>query len=237
MTALLRVDDLSVSYGAIPALRGISLQVGQGEIVTLIGANGAGKTTLLRSISSLLLKRAGRVHFMDRDITRATPREIVMAGLCHVPEGRGIFKELTVSENLSMGSYFRNDFKGIKADLERMHEMFPILRDRMDQAAGTLSGGEQQMLAIARSLMARPKLLLLDEPSLGLAPLLVLKIFEIIEEIHREGCSILIVEQNANLALTHSDRGYVLETGSIALHGPSNELLNHPDVQKAYLGG
>lgn len=237
MTALLRVQDLHVSYGGIPALKGVSLEVSQGEIVTLIGANGAGKTTLLKSISAVIPKRSGDVFLLEQNITLSNPQDIVRMGMSHVPEGRGIFKELTVKENLALGAYFRKDSRQIKQDLERMLSMFPRLQERLAQQAGTLSGGEQQMLAIARSLMARPQLLLLDEPSLGLAPLLVLKIFEIIAEIHQQGCSILIVEQNANLALQHSDRAYVLETGRVILQGKSEDLMSNPDVKKAYLGG
>jgi len=236
MNQILRISDLHVFYGAIHALKGISLEVNEGEVVTLIGANGAGKTTLLKAVSSVLSKQSGQVFFQGKDITASSAQDIVRAGLSHVPEGRGIFKDLTVKENLSLGAYFRRDTAEIKSDMDRMVGMFPRLEERLKQQAGTLSGGEQQMLAIARSLMARPKLLLLDEPSLGLAPLLVLKIFEIIDEIHRQGCSILIVEQNANLALQHSDRSYVLETGKVLLQGNSKDLMSNPNVQKAYLG-
>ena len=233
---LLSVRDLRVAYGGIQALRGVSLEVNEGEIVTLIGANGAGKTTLLRSISGLLRPKSGSIQYGDCDICREPAHRIVKRGLCHVPEGRIVFANLTVRENLQLGAYLRNDAGGIKADLESMYLLFPRLRERMSQSAGTLSGGEQQMLAIARALMGRPKVLLMDEPSLGLAPLLVQEIFRRIREINAAGTTILLVEQNAHMALSVAHRGYVLETGEIVLAGEARELALNEDVKKAYLG-
>ncbi len=237
MSIALNLDNLDVSYGAIQALRGVTVTVNQGEIVTLIGANGAGKSTLLRAASGMVRAKSGRVEFLGEDITRQSIASIVSRGLIHCPEGRRIFANMTVKENLELGAYLRNDNQGIADDYERALNYFPRLRERLAQSAGTLSGGEQQMLAIGRSLMSRPKLLMLDEPSLGLAPLLVQEIFRIIVTINAEsGTSILLVEQNANQALAVAHRAYVLETGTITLSGDAAELKSNPDVQKAYLG-
>ena len=234
---MLEVVDLKVGYGAIEALHGISLSVKHGEIVTLIGANGAGKSTSLRAISGLVRARSGSVHFEGRPITTMPAHEIVRLGLAHVPEGRMVFANLTVMENLRMGAYLQKDKAVIARELEYVFTVFPRLKEREKQVAGTLSGGEQQMLAIGRALLGKPKFLMLDEPSLGIAPLLVKSIFERIVEINREqGLAILLVEQNANLALDVSHYGYVLETGSILLDGPSAELKANPRVQEAYLG-
>ncbi len=233
---MLRVDGLAAGYGAIQALRSVSFEVPQGEIVTLLGANGAGKSTTLKTISGLLRARAGRVEFEARDITNRAPNDIVVGGIEHVPERREIFADLTVRENLLMGAYSRRDRAAVRGDLERMHVAFPVLRERAAQRAGTLSGGEQQMLAIARAMMARPRLLLLDEPSLGLAPLLVQRVFEIITRINAEGVTILLVEQNARMALAVSSYGYVLETGRVALAGTSADLLGDDRVRRSYLG-
>lgn len=235
--ALLEVRDLHVYYGQIHALKGVSLEVGAGEIVTLIGANGAGKTTTLRTISGLLRPRAGSVWFEGEELSRLPPHEIVRRGVVQVPEGRRIFGQLTVMENLEMGAFVRTDRNGIQEDLERVFSLFPRLKERVGQVAGTLSGGEQQMLAIARGLMARPRVLLMDEPSMGLAPVLVEQIFEAIREINRQGTTILLVEQNAFMALEIANRGYVMETGTIALSGRAHELRENPDVKRAYLGG
>jgi branched-chain amino acid transport system ATP-binding protein len=235
---MLEIKNLTVGYGAIPALHGISLSVKAGSIVTLIGANGAGKTTALKAISGLLKPKAGEIFYVDKNIAGLPPHQIVKLGLSHVPEGRMIFANLTVRENLLLGAYLQRDKKIIHAELERVFSLFPRLREREQQIAGTLSGGEQQMLAIGRALMGRPKLLLLDEPSLGLAPLLVKTIFEKIMEINRQqGLTILLVEQNANLALEVSHFGYVLETGKIVLSGDSAALRQNPQVKSAYLGG
>ncbi len=237
MSIALHLENLDVSYGAIQALRGVDVVVNQGEIVTLIGANGAGKSTLLRAASGMVRAKAGRVEFLGEDITKQSIAAIVSRGLIHCPEGRRIFANMTVKENLELGAYLRNDKQGIADDYERALNYFPRLRERLTQSAGTLSGGEQQMLAIGRSLMSRPKLLMLDEPSLGLAPLLVQEIFKIIVTINAEsGTSILLVEQNANQALAVAHRAYVLETGTITLSGNAAELKSNPDVQKAYLG-
>jgi branched-chain amino acid transport system ATP-binding protein len=234
--ALLDLRDLDVHYGAIHALRGISLRVGDGEIATLIGANGAGKTTTLRTISGLLRPTGGTIEYQGFAIAGMKPHKLVARGLSHAPEGRGIFSNLTVRENLLLGAFLRRDADGIARDLERGFALFPILREREAQMAGTLSGGEQQMLSIARALMARPKLLLLDEPSLGLAPQVTETIFRIIEEINRQGVTILLVEQNAHLALGIAHHGYVLETGQVVQQGTGLELLRSPEVRKAYLG-
>jgi len=233
---LLEVNDLNVFYGAIHALQGITFGVGDGEIVSLIGANGAGKSTTLNSLSGLLQSRSGSVHFRDADLSLATPEEIVARGIIQVPEGRKIFGTLTVMENLEMGAFTRNDKKEIEASLARVFKSFPRLKDRQKQLGGTLSGGEQQMLAIARGLMGKPGLLLLDEPSMGLSPILVEEIFAIVQEINRSGTSILLVEQNAQMALSVANRGYVLETGRVVLEGSGEELLQNPEVAKAYLG-
>ena len=233
---MLELEDLRAGYGNIEALHGISLSVGEGEIVTLIGANGAGKTTTLMTISGCVRARTGAIRFRGRDISGLPPHEIVALGLIQSPEGRKIFPRLTVAENLEMGAFTRHDPRGIATDQNRMFELFPILGERRRQPGGTLSGGEQQMLAIARALMARPKLLLLDEPSLGLAPLVVSRIFEVIRELNREGATILLVEQNAQMALKAAHRGYVLETGTIAMADAADKLLADPRIRSAYLG-
>lgn len=234
---MLNVNSLQVSYGAISAIKGISFNVPAGTIVTLIGANGAGKTTTLRTISGLVKAASGSISFEGRDVMNMPPHEIVKLGLCQSPEGRMIFPGLTVRENLAMGAYLRTDRKAIERDMEYGFTIFPRLKERMKQAGGTLSGGEQQMLAIARALMSKPKLLLLDEPSLGIAPLLVKLIFEKIVEINRDlGTTILLVEQNAHMALNVASYAYVLETGHVTLEGPAKELASNEEVQKAYLG-
>ncbi|HHT49199.1 MAG TPA: ABC transporter ATP-binding protein [Firmicutes bacterium] len=234
---MLKVENLDVYYGNIHALHEVSFEVKEGEIVTLIGANGAGKTTTLHAISGLIPIAAGSVRFLEQDLTAALPHQIVQLGLAHVPEGRRIFANLTVKENLEMGAFTRKDPKGIKDDYQMVFTRFPRLKERLKQVAGTLSGGEQQMLAIARTLMSRPKLVLMDEPSMGLAPLLVKEIFEIIKEINATGATILLVEQNAQLALSIANRAYVLETGRVVLQGDAKELANSEEVRKAYLGG
>lgn len=233
---MLTVSNLQVSYGAIRALHGISLRVEQGEIVTLIGCNGAGKTTTLRAISGLVRSCGGSVHYEGRDITRVKPHELVRMGIAHSPEGRGVFANLTVEENLDLGAFARSDHAASAQDKEKGLALFPRLRERYKQLSGTLSGGEQQMLAIARALMARPRLLLLDEPSLGLAPQVVTTIFQIIREINSTGTTVLLVEQNAHMALKVAHRAYVLETGEIAMEGPAQELAASDEVRKAYLG-
>lgn len=233
---LLSVNNLSVGYGAIQALRGISLHVNAGEIVTLIGGNGAGKSTTLRTISGLLQPKQGTVQFEGQAIQGTAPHLIVQKGLIHVPEGRGIFANLTVDENLQLGAFTRSDRDGIRRDRERALDFFPRVRERLRQQAGTLSGGEQQMLAIARALLAKPKLLMLDEPSLGLAPQIVQTIFQVIREINREGTTILLVEQNASMALQVAHRAYVIEVGEILMDGPAAELAASDEVRKAYLG-
>jgi len=232
---MLEVENLQVFYGEIHALKGISLQVGQGEIVALLGNNGAGKTTTLRTISALLRPRRGRVLLEGQPIHGLPPHEIVSRGVAHSPEGRKIFNRLTVTENLEMGAYLRSDGT-VAEDMDRVFALFPRLKERRTQVAGTLSGGEQQMLAIGRALMARPRILLLDEPSMGLAPILVEQIFQTVEDINRQGTTILLVEQNASMALSIAHRGYVLETGAIALTGSAAELQEHPEVKRAYLG-
>ena len=234
--ALLELQDLDVHYGAIHALRGVSFHVGQGEIVTLIGANGAGKTTTLRAVSGMLRPSGGQIRYDGTAIAGFKPHRLVARGLCHAPEGRGIFPNLTVTENLSLGAFLRRDAQGIAQDKEKGFNLFPILRERASQMAGTLSGGEQQMLAIARALMSRPRLLLLDEPSLGLAPTVVETIFSIIQEINKQGVTILLVEQNAHLALGIANQGYVLETGVVVQSGTGADLLKSPEIRKAYLG-
>ncbi|HEX8735710.1 MAG TPA: ABC transporter ATP-binding protein [Pyrinomonadaceae bacterium] len=233
---MLTLENVSVNYGAIEALTDISLHVNQGEVVTLIGANGAGKTTTLRTITGLLEPKEGRVVYEGKEINGMATHRLVPMGMVMSPEGRGVFANLSVRENLEMGAYIRKDKAGIAKDMERGFTMFPRLKEREQQKAGTLSGGEQQMLAMARALISRPRLLLLDEPSLGLAPLVVHTIFEAIEEIRSEGTTILLVEQNANAALHHSDRAYVLETGRIVMEGDSKTLANDPRVKEAYLG-
>jgi len=233
---MLKVDALSVHYGAIKALRGISFEVHPGEIITLIGSNGAGKTTTLHAISNIQKKSGGSVTFLDSDISETSPDDIVKKGLVHVPEGRRVFANLTVRENLEMGAYIRKDREGIKSDLERVFELFPRLKERIRQVAGTLSGGEQQMLAIGRGLMTSPKLLLLDEPSMGLAPILVDEIFSIIRTINASGTTVLLVEQNAFKALGIATRAYILETGCIVKSDSGKELLSDKTVREAYLG-
>jgi branched-chain amino acid transport system ATP-binding protein len=232
---MLRVDDLHVYYGKIHALKGVTLDVRRGEIVALLGNNGAGKTTTLKSVSGLLAPRQGALILEGQPLAGVPPHDIVARGIAHVPEGRRIFNRLTVRENLMMGAYLRKD-AGVARDLERVFALFPRLEERVGQVAGTLSGGEQQMLAIGRALMASPRLLLLDEPSMGLAPVLVEQIFQTIADINRQGMTMLLVEQNAAMALAIAHRGYVLETGTIALAGTAAELAENPDVRRAYLG-
>ncbi|HEY3280889.1 MAG TPA: ABC transporter ATP-binding protein [Armatimonadota bacterium] len=233
---MLQVRGLEVHYGGILALHGVDVSVNQGEIVTLIGANGAGKTTLLRAISGLQPRSAGSIRFQDKEIARWPADRIVQVGIGHSPEGRRVFAPMTVHENLELGAYTRHDRKGIASDFDRMTALFPRLKERLKQAAGTLSGGEQQMLAMARALMGRPKLLMLDEPSLGLAPVLVQEIFRIIQEINAQGTTVLLVEQNAHQALTVANRGYVLQTGQVLLEDTGANLLNSELVREAYLG-
>ena len=234
--ALLEVADIHTYYGNIEALKGVSLTVEEGEIVTLIGSNGAGKSTTLRSISGLTPPRSGSIQFAGQEIGEMPPQEIVALGISLSPEGRHIFPRMTVQENLDLGAYLRRDSNGVSEDLDRVFDLFPRLKERQRQKAGTMSGGEQQMLAIGRALMAEPKLLLLDEPGMGLAPILVERIYETIEEINKRGVTILLVEQNANAALGAASRGYVLETGKVALTDEAEKLLSNPEVQRAYLG-
>ncbi|MBS1248534.1 MAG: High-affinity branched-chain amino acid transport ATP-binding protein LivF [Chloroflexi bacterium] len=234
--AMLEVNDIHTYYGNIHALQGVSLEVEEGEIVTLIGANGAGKTTTLRTISKLLTPRQGNILFEGEDIAQYAPHEMVFKGVAMVPEGRGVFARLTVAENLDMGAFSRDDTKGIKQDLERVFTLFPRLKERRSQVAGTLSGGEQQMLATGRALMAHPRLMLMDEPSMGLAPILVEDTFKTIKAINEEGTTILLVEQNATMAFSVADRGYVLQTGEIVLDDTAENLKANEMVQKAYLG-
>jgi branched-chain amino acid transport system ATP-binding protein len=233
---VLTLQDVDVYYGAIHALQRVSLQVEAGEIVTLIGSNGAGKSTTLRAISGLIRPRAGAIRFEGTDLAHLRPHQIVAAGIGHAPEGRRVFANLSVRENLDLGAYSRRDREGIRRDLEEILELFPRLKERLSQQAGTLSGGEQQMLAIGRALMGRPRLLLLDEPSLGLAPFLVTEIFRILREVNRRGTTVLLVEQNAHMALETAQRGYVLETGRVVLADAGRALLANPEVRKAYLG-
>ncbi|HIV22130.1 MAG TPA: ABC transporter ATP-binding protein [Candidatus Scatomorpha stercorigallinarum] len=233
---MLKVDNINVYYGAIHAIKGVSFHVDRGEVVTLIGANGAGKSTTLQTISGLLRSRTGSVDFLGENISRLPPHKIVERGLAQVPEGRRIFLQMTVQENLEMGAYTRSG-SGVDEDLEKVFAQFPRLKERRRQVAGTLSGGEQQMLAIGRALMSSPKLLMLDEPSMGLAPILVEQIFDIIRRLHENGTTILLVEQNAQMALSVADRAYVMETGSISLSGTGKELAESDQVKKAYLGG
>ena len=235
-TPILQVEDIHTFYGAIEALKGISLEVFEGEIVTLIGSNGAGKTTTLRSISGIVAPRTGAIYYLGKDITGMPGHQVASIGIAQSPEGRRIFPRMTVLENLEMGAFTRKDNAAIRGDVERVYEMFPRLKERAKQKAGTMSGGEQQMLAMGRALMAQPKLLLLDEPSLGLAPVIVDKIYEIIREINQQGVTILLVEQNANYALDVSSRGYVLETGTVALSDKSSALRTDERVMAAYLG-
>lgn len=234
---MLGIKNINVYYGVIHALKNISLKVQEGEIVTLIGANGAGKTSTLRTISGLVKPSDGSILLDGKEISGINAQEIVKMGISHVPEGRRIFPDMTVLENLELGAFLRRDKAEIKKDMEKVYERFPVLGRRRKQLAGTLSGGEQQMLAMGRALMSRPKIMLLDEPSMGLAPLLVKEIFEIIQDINSQGTTILLVEQNANMALSIAHRAYVLETGSIVLEGPAKELAQSEDIKKAYLGG
>lgn len=234
--AILRVENLSISYDAIHAVKGVSLHVNEGEIVALIGTNGSGKTSILHAISGLNRASKGQILFQGKDISKAEPHEIVAAGISQVPEGRGVLGDLTVYENLQLGAYIRKDKKAIERDLQAMFEMFPRLAERKKQLAGTMSGGEQQMLAIARALMARPKLLLLDEPSMGLAPIIVKEIFQSIKQINAEGVSILLIEQNANMALSTADRGYVMETGTVVVEDNAANLRSNDVVKSVYLG-
>ena len=236
MGTILQVDNINVYYGAIHAIHNVSFSVNEGEVVTLIGANGAGKSTILKTISGLLRSKTGDIRFCDEDITQVAPHKIVERGLAHVPEGRRIFQQMTVEENLEMGA-FTQPAAGIPQDLEMVFEQFPRLKERRRQIAGTLSGGEQQMLAMGRALMSHPKLLLLDEPSMGLAPILIEQIFEIVRTLHKAGTTILLVEQNAQMALSVADRAYVLETGEIGLSGTGDELIYSDAIRKAYLGG
>ncbi len=237
MANMLEINDIHVYYGAIHAIKGISLTVGEGEIVTLIGANGAGKSTTLRTISGLLKPKEGTINFMGEPISGMPAQDIVKLGISQVPEGRRIFANMTVLENLELGAYIRKDKDGIEADMKKVFERFPRLEERIGQAAGTLSGGEQQMLAMGRALMSRPKLLLLDEPSMGLAPLFIKEIFSIIVDINKAGTTVLLVEQNANMALSIANRAYVLETGRITISGDAKKLAASEDIRKAYLGG
>ena len=237
MGTMLTINDINVFYGAIHAIKGVSLEVNEGEIVTLIGANGAGKSTILRTISGLLKPKTGSIQFEGQEIAGMPAHEIVKTGISQVPEGRRIFAEMSVLENLELGAFTRKDKDGIKADMELVFERFPRLKERIGQLAGTLSGGEQQMLAMGRALMSRPRLLLLDEPSMGLAPLLIKEIFAIIQDINKTGTTVLLVEHNANMALSIAHRAYVLETGRITLSGDAKELAASDEVRKAYLGG
>jgi branched-chain amino acid transport system ATP-binding protein len=233
---LLQVEGLKVAYGAIQALRGVALSVGKGEVVALIGANGAGKTSTLRAVSGMLKPVAGKIVLGGEDITGKKAHQLVPRGMAHAPEGRGVFPNLTVQENLELGAYLRKDVEGVAADMKKSFQLFPRLEERRKQLAGTLSGGEQQMLAIARALLSRPQLLLLDEPSLGLAPQVTEAIFRTLREVNAQGVSILLVEQNAHLALSFANYGYVLETGEVVMEGPGRALLESPEVRKAYLG-
>ena len=233
---MLKAEDLNVYYGPIHAVKGVSFEVSEGEIVTLIGANGAGKSTTLKTLSGLMRSRGGKIEFMDKSIASTAPHKIVELGLAQVPEGRRIFTRMTVEENLEMGAFIKKN-ANVEADKERVFEQFPRLKERRKQVAGTLSGGEQQMLAMGRALMSDPKLLMLDEPSMGLAPILVEQVFDIISELHKAGTTILLVEQNAEMALSIADRAYVMETGRITLSGTGKELAASEEVQKAYLGG
>lgn len=232
---MLKVDNINVYYGSIHAIRDVSIEVNEGEVVALIGANGAGKSTTLKTISGLLRSKTGHIEFMGEDISKTDAYKLVSKGLAHVPEGRRIFLQMTVRENLEMGAYTRDD--DITQDLENVYNLFPRLRERKSQIAGTLSGGEQQMLAMGRAIMSRPKLLILDEPSMGLAPILVQQIFDIIKQLHQQGTTILLVEQNAEMALAVADRAYVLESGTISLSGTGRELAQSEEIKKAYLGG
>lgn len=233
---MLKIENLHVNYGAIHAIKGVSLNVEEGEIVSLIGANGAGKTTILHTVTGLVRAREGLIEYGGKNLRTLAPHKIVTMGLAHVPEGRQIFARMTVEENLLMGAYFRKDAEGIKSDLDKVYDSFPRLKERMNQVSGTLSGGEQQMLAMGRAIMSRPKMIVMDEPSMGLSPKLVRAIFWIIRDMRDTGITVLLVEQNARMALGIADRGYVLENGRITLSGPAKELLENDRVRKAYLG-
>lgn len=233
---MLKIDNLIVSYGGIEALKGVSLEVNEGKIVTLVGANGAGKSTTLRSIVGLTKPKGGTISFEGKNLLTIQTKELVKMGITLVPEGRRVFPNLTVLENLKLGAYYRNDESNIKSDLEWIYSLFPRLKERTWQLSGTLSGGEQQMLAVGRALMSRPRLMMMDEPSLGLAPIIVKEIFEIIKQVNKQGVTILLIEQNANAALKIADTGYVLETGRITMNGSGKELLSNEDIKKAYLG-
>ena len=233
---MLSIENLVVSYGAIQALRGISLEVNEGEIVSLIGANGAGKTTTLHAITGLIPIKSGKVRYLDKDLRKVNACDIVTLGLAHVPEGRQVFREMSVMENLLMGAYTRKDHAGIQRDLKKVYEHFPRLEERLKQLAGTLSGGEQQMLAMGRAMMSAPKLVVMDEPSMGLSPILVKEVFNIIQGMHDEGITILLVEQNAKMALSIANRAYVLENGKISMSGDAHSLLDDEKVRRAYLG-
>jgi len=233
---MLDVRSLRVSYGAIEAVKGIDFHVDEGEIVSLIGSNGAGKTTTLRTISGLERARSGEILFEDKDITRVSPHDVVGMGITHIPEGRRIFTNLTIAENLRMAASLRKDKDGIKRDVDAVFDRFPRLKERMNQPGLTLSGGEQQMLAVGRAMVTRGKLIMMDEPSMGLAPMIVEEIFNVIDELSKQGSTILLVEQNAFMALQYANRAYVLETGNVALEGPANEMLKNPRVKEAYLG-
>jgi branched-chain amino acid transport system ATP-binding protein len=234
---MLKVNGIDVFYGNIHALKGVSLEINEGEIVTLIGANGAGKSTLLKTLSGLLKPKSGTIEYLGKSISGKAPQSIVKAGISHVPEGRRVFANMSVEENLELGAYLRNDSKEIRKDIQSVYELFPRLQERRKQLSGTLSGGEQQMLAMGRAIMAKPKLLLLDEPSMGLAPLMVKTIFQIIEKINQDGTTVLLVEQNANMALSVADRAYVIETGRVKISGTAAELQASEEIKKAYLGG
>lgn len=234
---MLKIENLHIKYGAIHAVKGIDMEVNEGEIVTLIGANGAGKTSILKALSGLVKPSEGTITYDGKVLNKKSAQDIMKVGISHVPEGRRIFADMTVLENLELGAYQRKDKDGIKKDLQAVYERFPILKDRSKQAAGTLSGGEQQMLAMGRALMANPKILLLDEPSMGLAPILVKEIFSIIKDINAKGTTILLVEQNARMALSVATRAYVMETGKIVMSGTGQELADSEEIQKAYLGG
>lgn len=234
---MLKVDNINVFYGNIHALKDVTITVNEGEIVTLIGANGAGKSTLLKTLSGLLKPKTGKIDFLGQSIAGKPAQGIVKSGISHVPEGRRVFSNLTVEENLELGAFLRKDKKGIAEDLQKVYDTFPRLLERRKQMSGTLSGGEQQMLAMGRAIMAKPRLLLLDEPSMGLAPLMVKTIFNVIKEINEQGTTILLVEQNAHMALSVANRGYVIETGKVVLSGPADELHASDEIRKAYLGG
>ncbi|MCX5196654.1 ABC transporter ATP-binding protein [Streptomyces sp. NBC_00249] len=236
MTALLEVEDLRVAYGKIEAVKGISFSVDEGQVVALIGTNGAGKTTTLRTLSGLIKPRGGQIRFQGKSLKKVAAHDIVSLGLAHSPEGRHIFPRMTIEDNLLLGAFLRSDKEGIQKDVQRAYDLFPILGERRKQAAGTLSGGEQQMLAMGRALMSRPKLLMLDEPSMGLSPIMMQKIMATISELKADGTTILLVEQNAQAALSLADQGHVMEIGNVVLSGPGRELLVNEDVRKAYLG-